>query len=274
MTARRPSGRVGRYIGAVRAALADLPADEREDLLPEVEAPVADAAGDSDAPVAARLGPPEGFADKLREAAGFQIASTAQRAEREGLRSLAGRAARHPAWRRILSLARDLAPIWWVARGYAAVGILAVGLRDRLGGAPAVSSRASTGAPRSESRWSLSASRRRSRSASSCGAVGSGRVLPSSPNLALVVALWAVLVEVDDATWGSPQAVGFSSERPTDRLALDGAPSPTSTHTTRTGSSSTTSSSTTRPGRRSRWPAIKTSTLTDGSCWPRTARRS
>jgi hypothetical protein len=213
---------VGRYIGAVRDALADLPADERDDLLLEVEASIADAAGDSDAPVAARLGPPEEFAAELREAAGFHVASTAQRAERGGLRSLAGRAARHPAWRRILSLARDLAPIWWVARGYAVVGILAVwlgtGWAERYPFVPRVNGSAALGVAlvalgvAASVAVGLFTRRREIRSR-----------LAVVANLALVAALWAVLVEVDNATWGSPQAVGFV-EAPTDGLALDGVP--------------------------------------------------
>ena len=200
---------VGRYVGAVRDALADLPADERDDLLLEVEASIADAAGDSDAPVAARLGPPEEFAAELREAAGFHVASTAQRAEHGGLRSLARRVARHPAWRRILSLARDLGilAVWlgtgWAERypfvprfnGSAALGVALV--------AVGVAASVAVG---------LFMRRREIRSR-----------LAVVANLALVVALWAVLVEVDNATWGSPQAVAFV-ETPTDGLALDGVP--------------------------------------------------
>lgn len=208
------------YIGAVRDALADLPADERDDLLLEVEASIADAAGDSDAPVAARLGPPEEFAAELRDAAGFHVASTAQRAEHESLRSLAGRAARHLAWRRIPSLARDLAPIWWVARGYAAVGILAVSLgtgwAERYPFVPRFNGSAALGVAlvavgvAASVAIGLFMRRRQVRSR-----------LAIVANLALVVALGWVLVEVDNATWGSPQAVVFV-EAPADGLALDG----------------------------------------------------
>jgi hypothetical protein len=213
---------VGRYIGAVRDALADLPADERDDLLLEVEASIADAAGESDAPVAARLGPPEEFAAELREAAGFHVASSAQRAEPGRLRSHARRVARHPVWRRILSLARDLAPIWWVARGYAAVGILAVwlgaGWAERYPFVPRVNGSAALGVALVALGVAASVAvglfmRRR----------GIRSRLAVVANLALVAALPAVLVEVDNATWERPQAVRIV-EVPTDGLALDGVP--------------------------------------------------
>jgi hypothetical protein len=41
---------VGRFLAAVRAALADLPEAERDDLLPEVEASLTEAAADTGGP--------------------------------------------------------------------------------------------------------------------------------------------------------------------------------------------------------------------------------
>jgi hypothetical protein len=63
---------VDAYLAAVRAALTDLPAAERDDLVAEVEASLLDAASEG-GPIAARLGPPEEFAAELRSAAGLVL---------------------------------------------------------------------------------------------------------------------------------------------------------------------------------------------------------
>jgi uncharacterized membrane protein len=102
---------------AVRARLADLPPEEREDLLADTEASLLEAAEEEDAPLALRLGPPERFADELRAAAGLEPAGRPVRAGR--LRELVA----HPAVTRARAWARELAPVWWVARGYFLVGL-------------------------------------------------------------------------------------------------------------------------------------------------------
>ena len=53
---------VSEYLAAVRAALDDLPATERDDLLAEVEPSLLDAASETGGNVSARLGPAEEFA--------------------------------------------------------------------------------------------------------------------------------------------------------------------------------------------------------------------
>ncbi len=58
------SEQIEAYLAAVRAALSDLPEDERADLLAEVEASLVEAAGEVDRPIAS-LGPPEAFAAEL-----------------------------------------------------------------------------------------------------------------------------------------------------------------------------------------------------------------
>lgn len=213
---------VGEYLGAVRAALADLPAEERDDLLVEVEASIADAAAESDAPVTARLGPPEDFAAELRAAAGFHTPAS-PRAERDGFRELARRVARHPALRRISSLAHDLAPVWWIARGYAAVGILAVWLQtgwaERYPFVPRFNGSASLGVALVGLGVLFSVAvglvmRRR----------GIKSHLATVANVALAVALWAVLVEVDKATWDSPPEAVFVQSPQVAGLAYDGRP--------------------------------------------------
>ena len=62
------------YLDAVRAVLADVSAEEREDLLTEVEASLLETAAESDEPIHARLGPPDAFAAELRASAGLAAA--------------------------------------------------------------------------------------------------------------------------------------------------------------------------------------------------------
>ena len=115
---------VADYLRVVRDALADLPADERDDLLAEVEASLLDAASDSSGAIAAKLGPPEAFAAELRAAAGLHEATPAPQVSLlAGLRKWAATSPRALALR---SLAAQLAPIWWAARGYLAVGLIAL----------------------------------------------------------------------------------------------------------------------------------------------------
>lgn len=114
---------VAAYLAAVRSSLRDLPAAERDDLVAEVEASLVESAGEGGS-ISARLGPPEEFAAELRSAAGLHATTTpAPRTSRFEL--LASRIADDPRAARVRSIARELAPIWWVARGYLAVGAIA-----------------------------------------------------------------------------------------------------------------------------------------------------
>jgi hypothetical protein len=103
------------YLAAVRAALADLPEEEREDLLTDVRASLVEAAAEAGGNLAARVGPPEDFAAELRAAAGLHAPP---RRERRFL-GVARRLALDPQLRRLV-------PIWWVARAYVAVGAIAL----------------------------------------------------------------------------------------------------------------------------------------------------
>lgn len=114
---------VAAYLAAVRSSLRDLPDAERDDLVAEVEASLVESAGEGGS-IAARLGPPEAFAAELRSAAGLHETSTPERSPSR-VALLAERIARDPRLARVRPLARELAPIWWVARGYLAVGGLA-----------------------------------------------------------------------------------------------------------------------------------------------------
>ncbi|MDX6488698.1 MAG: hypothetical protein QOK13_1313 [Gaiellaceae bacterium] len=115
------SQEVTAYLAAVSEALSDLPEEERDDLLAEVETSLVEAGG----PVAARLGPPDEFAAELRAAAGLHREPEASRSESR----LVAWLRRAGADRRIVAarpvLAR-LAPIWWAIRGYVVVAALAL----------------------------------------------------------------------------------------------------------------------------------------------------
>jgi uncharacterized membrane protein len=69
MTSHDPEA-VARYAAAVRAAVADLGAEERAQLLDDLEAHLQEVAAESDAPLTERLGPPETYAAELRAAYG------------------------------------------------------------------------------------------------------------------------------------------------------------------------------------------------------------
>jgi hypothetical protein len=114
---------VAAYLAAVRSSLRDLPEAERDDLVAEVEASLVESAGEG-GPISARLGPPEEFAAELRSAAGLH-ATTKREGRTSRVELLAARIADDPRVARVRSTARELAPIWWVARGYLAVGAIA-----------------------------------------------------------------------------------------------------------------------------------------------------
>jgi uncharacterized membrane protein len=108
------------YLAAVRRELDDLRPDERDDLLAEVEASLLEAAAESDAPIAARLGPPADFAAELRAAAG--LAGGAPTSPRRDLLATVWRSARTASLKRAIL---ELAPIWWVARAYVVIAMFA-----------------------------------------------------------------------------------------------------------------------------------------------------
>ena len=107
---------VAGYLAAVREALSDLAPQERDDLLVEVEASLLETASESDAPISARLGPPEEFAAELRAAAGLQPNVEGPATSRFSRRARAVVEAGTHVAARLRPLLRELTPIWWVAR--------------------------------------------------------------------------------------------------------------------------------------------------------------
>ena len=123
---------VAAYLDEVRTALDDLPVEERDELLADVEVSLLEEAAGGEPP-AARLGPPQRFAAELRAAAGLEppkppagtgplpLSRLAQRA---------GSALHHPRARAAAATARELGPIWWVVRAYVALAIVAMPIGD------------------------------------------------------------------------------------------------------------------------------------------------
>jgi hypothetical protein len=113
------------FLAAVRDELADLGAEERDELLADVEASILESAEESDAPIAARLGPPADFAAELRAAAGLGGGQARARASLSlPLRQQLLEAWRSPRVAAARGVLRELAPIWWVARGYVVAGLV------------------------------------------------------------------------------------------------------------------------------------------------------
>jgi uncharacterized membrane protein len=114
-TLERPD--VAAYLDAVRSRLSDLPAEERDDLVADVEASLLES---GEPP---KLSPQE-FATELREAAGLapETPAASQPSFLDSLRTwLASERAAS-----LIATARELAPIWWLARAYVAVSLLAI----------------------------------------------------------------------------------------------------------------------------------------------------
>jgi hypothetical protein len=114
------------YLAALERELADLPPDERAELLEEVEASLQDAGDDPEA----TLGSPARFAADLRASAGLPPAPILPVARPE---SVWTRFRRDPAVRSAVSRARELAPIWWVARAFLLLAACTVGERESYG---------------------------------------------------------------------------------------------------------------------------------------------
>jgi hypothetical protein len=126
------------HLAALERELADLPADERAELLEEIEASLLAAGDDPEA----TLGTPARFAAELRASAGLAPAPAIAAAPRE---SAWTRLKRDPAFRSALATARELEPIWWAARAYIVLAAFTVGTREvyavpfpRLSGYPAL----------------------------------------------------------------------------------------------------------------------------------------
>ncbi|MFI5960422.1 HAAS signaling domain-containing protein [Cryptosporangium sp. NPDC051539] len=127
MTAPTVGTEADRYLQRVRAALADLPDEERNELLEDLSAHLADVSAETpgtltQAALVERLGPPEAYAAELRSAAGLEPAPTVDNSPAGRLRGQLASARATldalPAYRRFRAFLPELRPGWWVLRGF------------------------------------------------------------------------------------------------------------------------------------------------------------
>lgn len=122
MTAPTMTPEAAAYLAAVEHELADLPADERAELLEDLGLHLlALAEDDDDRPVAVRLGSTAAYAAELRVAAGLppRAATTSSRWDR--LTVIPRRVMAHQLVRGTRDFLPQLQPAWWVLRGYLVV---------------------------------------------------------------------------------------------------------------------------------------------------------
>lgn len=110
-----PVAEIASYLDRVRAALADLPAADRDELLDDLESHLAEVAGEDDGSLVSRLGPPEQYADELRSSAGLPIRGGP--APRRSVPDRLAEIRQEPQVRQILEFLPQLRPGWWVLRG-------------------------------------------------------------------------------------------------------------------------------------------------------------
>jgi HAAS domain-containing protein len=115
------------FLARVRDELADLPPDERDELLEDIESHLAEVAGEGDVALAARLGSAEEFAHELRHSAGLPPRGPEVSPSRfEGARARLTAVARRGA---SLRGQLDATLLWWLARGW----LLAVAVAIAIG---------------------------------------------------------------------------------------------------------------------------------------------
>jgi hypothetical protein len=137
-------GTVGEYAASVRRHLADLPADQVDDLTDGLEADLADALADDAGDggdrrdLAQRFGPPADYALELRSAAGLPDPGPAAPAARPSdlsrlvtaVRSRARAAGaaldRQPWWPAVRNFLVVLRPVWWLLRAWSVYQVLVV----------------------------------------------------------------------------------------------------------------------------------------------------
>ncbi len=113
------------YLDGVAAELADLPHEDRADLLDELAAHVDELAGESDASLTSRLGSPAEYAAELRASAGLPPAQARGRTGARVRERFVGIAARRQVVA-IRAFLGALRPFWWILRAWVVVGLVAM----------------------------------------------------------------------------------------------------------------------------------------------------
>src|SRR2546423_11447548 len=125
MASNHEASEVATYAASVRAALSDLPSDEAEVLLEDLEDHLREIASEADVPITERLGPPDQYAQELRAAYGAAHADQGRPdpALRHLKREL-DRFTRSGWYRQVRAFLPELRPAWWVLRAYLLVLVL------------------------------------------------------------------------------------------------------------------------------------------------------
>ncbi len=121
------------YAAAVREALADLPARDRDALLEDLDEHLAEVAAEPGMSLEERLGSPEAYAAELRAAyggrpsgGGSSLGGRLRERVSGAVRRVHARLLVLPPYRQAAVFAPELRPAWWVLRGYAiALAVLA-----------------------------------------------------------------------------------------------------------------------------------------------------
>ncbi|MEU8273391.1 hypothetical protein ACFYOK_14090 [Microbispora bryophytorum] len=121
------------YAAAVREALADLPAHDRDALLEDLDEHLAEVAAEPGMSLEERLGSPEAYAAELRAAYGGRppggrpsLGGRLRERMSGAVRRVHTRLLVLPPYRQAAVFAPELRPAWWVLRGYAiALAVLA-----------------------------------------------------------------------------------------------------------------------------------------------------
>ncbi|WP_430499993.1 HAAS signaling domain-containing protein [Micromonospora trifolii] len=138
------------YVARVRAALADLPPGQRDELTEDLADHLTEVAAESEGTLVERLGEPETYAAELRAAAGAapgsgrnldQRVASAMARVRGRLRTMDTRLGPPLGYATASDFLQLLRPGWWVLRGYLAAMLVTVistggsfGLLPRFGG--------------------------------------------------------------------------------------------------------------------------------------------
>jgi len=143
VTIMTPTREAEEYLEAVRRELADLPEEERGELLDDLAQHLADIAADdtrSGLPLTELLGDPMAYASELRAAAGLPVRPASSKWRRASVpsprrwlnESAPGRWVNGPEGQArikpLLEFGRELRPGWWVVRGYLVVAVLVAAL--------------------------------------------------------------------------------------------------------------------------------------------------
>ncbi|TME74611.1 MAG: hypothetical protein E6I47_16130 [Chloroflexi bacterium] len=125
MASNDQAGDVATYAASVRAALSDLPPDQADVLLEDLEDHLREIATDAGGSLAERLGPPDQYARELRAAYGVAHAgATRQHPLLRDVTVAISRVTTSSWYRQVRAFLPELRPAWWVLRAYLAVLIV------------------------------------------------------------------------------------------------------------------------------------------------------